>query len=315
MQDRDFSFKTIDFLEKNDKIELITGGHSGAVLYKVKRNDELYFLKIMEGNLKQNLERIKEIVRIYEAVEVPSLKILGYGKVKNTTKFYVIYNFIEGSNAKYFYCHKNEIKAFGNKIGEECLKLAQFRSFDQDILQPYDILKNSKQAIEHFEQIEKDISASEILKQYFTKREIEQYKEKMIAFSKIVEKQKRNLIHGDIKRSNFMINNESYVFVDVESMEFSYDIMNFEYQMIWALMDDNKKEKEFLTGYFDAIYENNRPEEFNKQVVFIVLFNFFKEASGRYKRRNEEKSKEFYVKSKYLFSQIEKIDLNKEIII
>lgn len=315
MEDKEFNFDTIDFFERNDEIELMTGGHSGAILYKVKRNNQLYFLKVMEGKLQQKIERIKEIARIYEEVEIPSLKVLDYGEVKGTTKFYIVYNFIEGNNAKYFYHDNNEIKAFGNKIGNEFLKLAKFQDFDKNIIQPCNMSKNNQQVIDYFSQIEKDINASKILKQYFTEKELMQYKEKISEFSKIFESQEMNLIHGDIKRSNFMINSKNYTIVDIESMQFSYDIMNFEYQMIWALMNDNKEEKEFLTGYFDAIYGNKRPEEFNKQVIFIMIFNFFKEAYGRYKRKNNEKLKELCEKSKYLFEQIEKVNLNKEIIV
>ena len=91
--------------------------------------------------------------------------------------------------------------------------------------------------------------------------------------SRYFDNLKPRLIHGDIKRANVMKDKSHKLWiVDIEDMKYSYDLLNFRYTLSWELSDVNGTY--FTKGFFDGSYNNKRPENFNEQVMFVLILNF-----------------------------------------
>ena len=308
----------IKFIQINDIIEKVEDGYSGALLYKITRGKNKFFLKVFKEILIQ--ERIEKIVLIYEKLNIKSLHIIETGYIKSCKKYYIIYNFIEGKNLKAYNNEQNtnlkNIRKIGETIGKQLLKLKNYDNYDKKLFKAYDIDNDIQNTINSFQILMKDKIYRNIVLEYYTIRELEELNSKLIYYGNILKGNKPNLIHGDIKRANIMINkNEELYIVDIESMQVSYDILNFKYQMTWNLFDENKKELEFVKGYFDGIYNNKRPKNFNYHIIFIVILNFLTESYHRYKYSDIQSFKCYIEKCRILFKKLKKVDLYRDIII
>lgn len=314
-------FKDIHFITPNDIVEEVSDGYSGAYIYKITKSEEKYFLKIFKGQLtEEKITKIKSVCEIYKTLKINSLEIIDFGNLDKYDKYYIIYNFVEGINLKKYTdtekFDKNDIRKIGKKIGIEFLKLKQYENYDSDIFPPKDINNIVKTAVDNFNLIYEDRTYKERLLKYFQAEELNELKKQLIEFSSLLQKSKVNLIHGDIKRANIMVNkNKELIITDIESMQVSHEVLNFEYQITWCLFDKNEKEKEFVKGYFDGIYGNKRPLNFNYYIIFVIMLNFFKESYQRYKKSNIDGFTEYIIKCKNLFDKIKKADLNIEEII
>lgn len=69
--------------------------------------------------------------------------------------------------------------------------------------------------------------------------------------------------------------NNNFYITDIESMQVNYDALNVRYQITWSLFDGSEKEAEFIGGYFDGIYSGHRPNDFNYNIMFTIILNFF----------------------------------------
>ena len=147
--------------------------------------------------------------------------------------------------------------------------------------------------------------------EYYTELELKDMENKLTKYGNMLKRNnKPKLIHGDIKRSNIMVDkNKEFHFVDIESMKFSYDVINFKYQMTWALFDGNESEFEFVKGCFDGIYNNKRPKNFNYYVIFVVILNFFTESYHQYRYDDVKDFKKYIKKCRAVFNKINDIDL------
>ena len=103
--------------------------------------------------------------------------------------------------------------------------------------------------------------------------------------------------------------------MDIESMQVNFDALNVRYQITWSLFDGSEKEAEFIGGYFDGIYSGHRPNDFNYNIMFTIILNFFLEAYKKYKNSNIMEFETYISKCQKLFTKINKLDLNKEFII
>lgn len=91
--------KKINFIKENGQLEGIKDGYSGAMIYKIIRGKEKYFLKIFNYSFRSSsLEKIRKGLEIYKTLGINSMEILDSGKVEE--KDYIIYNYIEGINLR-----------------------------------------------------------------------------------------------------------------------------------------------------------------------------------------------------------------------
>ena len=313
-----FDIYSLKFINKTDIIEEVEEGYSGALLYKVIRGENKFFLKIFKGTL--DVDKVKKIVSIYNKIDIKSLDIIDFGTVDNLDKCYIVYNFIEGKNLK-AYTNTDEfslsdVRKIGTIIGKELLKLKTYKDYDNDLFMSGGIDVIIDNVKNNFNLLLKNENYKNIMFEYFTIEEINGLNKKLVEYGNTFKNIEPRLIHGDIKRSNIMINeNKEFYITDIESMQVGYDALNFRYQITWSLFDGSEKEAEFVKGYFDGIYSGNRPKNFNHSIIFTIILNFFTESYKRYRCSNIIGFETYVQKCKHLFNKIDKMDLGTQFIV
>ena len=307
----------IKFMEEGDILEKVSDGYSGALLYVIKRKREKFFLKIFNKTFDyKEIDLLKKKLNIYKELNINSLEIIDSNKIGNLDKYYIVYNYIDGQNLKEFTNLKKSnsqyIRYMGRKIGKQLNKLREYNKYDKNLFEFKDINKLTETIIENFKSMLKDEKIIGTIQKYFNKSELKNLETKLKKYKNVLKNIEPKLIHGDIKRSNIMIDKSKKLYIiDVESMQLNYDVMNFLYQMTWALFKENHREAEFVSGYFDGIYNNQRPKNFNEQILFITILNFFNESYHMYKKLNLDKLNIYMSKCSDLFKDINNIDINK----
>ena len=120
-----------------------------------------------------------------------------------------------------------------------------------------------------------DAALRELLLRYFSDSELSWIHDKFIQTATSFDGLGKNLIHGDIKRSNIMRDHAGNLYlIDIESLKYGHDMMNFRHQMTWLLQKDKPKRWHFLRGVFDGLYSDRRPAGFNNQLSYIYILNF-----------------------------------------
>ena len=316
-----FDIYKLKFIKENDIIEEVKDGYSGALLYKITRNESNFFLKIFNGKLtKKEKKKIKNCISIYKKLNIKSLSIIDMGNISNSDNYYIVYNFIEGINLKEYTKINNfspsDIRKFGEKIGQELLKLKNYKDYNIELFISEKIEDLVETTINNFDLLLNNNLYKNIILEYFDTKELNQLKSKLIEYYSFLKNVPQNLIHGDIKRANIMVNeNKEFYITDIESMQVNYDVLNFRYQITWSLFEGSEKEYEFVNGYFNGIYDGRRPKDFNYHIIFIIILNFFTESYHRYKHSNINGLREYVEKCQKLFSKINKMNLDKDLII
>lgn len=315
-------YKYIPFVNKYDKVEkILKGGHSPASLYKIIREDKEFFLKIFDEEYNEkHILKIRQGLEIYKRLDINSLEIIDYGKIKENNKYYIVYNFIQGENLKTYTnlaeFTLQDIRKLGEKIGKELLKLENYKDFNKEVFKQPNLDIQTKEVIDNFYSMMEDKESKLMITKFFDLKEIEELRNQLNRYALLVKKEKPKLIHGDIKRANIMIdNNKKIHIIDIESIQRNYEIMNFKYQMTYTLFEGNEREKEFVSGYFDGIYDNSRPANFNYKIIYIIILNFFNASYNMYKKCQKDKLFAYLNKSRNLFNKINSIDLTKDILI
>lgn len=310
-----FKLKEIKFIEEGDTLEEVSDGFSGAQLYFVIKKNEKYFLKIFNEKFDFNkIDILKKQLEIYKKLNIKSIEIIDFGKIENPEEYYIVYNYIDGQNLKRITDSKEYnlqyIRNLGRKIGKQLSKLREYNQYDKELFEFKDINKLTENIINNFNLMLKDEKVLMLMHKYFDNDKLKKLENKLKENIKVFRNIEPKLIHGDVKRANVMVdkNGELYM-VDVESMQLNYDVMNFLYQMTWLLFKENRKEAEFVRGYFDGIYNNKRPDNFNEQIIFMAILNFFNESYHMYSESDMKELDRYTKKCNDLFNRINNINL------
>lgn len=269
----------------------VEGGHSGAELFCAETADQKYLVKILPSKFDpKHLERISEICKLYQDLGIRSLELIKYGKVKSSNQPFCFYNHIDGDNYEVIgtNCSTENNYEVGKCIGTwlETLKNsnppAKLANHEEDLGALTDSIASS------FHQVLTNPRVMRILLEYFDLGFLTQLGKRLTTQSKMFNRYTKHLVHGDIKRSNVMIDGKGNIWlIDIESMKMSYDIMNFRHQMTWFLSAKDSKKMDFLRGVFDGLYKNTRPLDFSQQLLFITILNFCEYTAHH---KNEEDS-------------------------
>lgn len=261
------------------QLQELIGGHSGAENYKISQDGADFMLKIFPIDFNPNkVAAIPAICRLYASLNIDSLQCYKTGKLNTTNQYFCIYNYIEGKNLEVIgesEYSPAENYHLGELVGGWLKALKAATPPPTAKLEVADIAPLTSHTNKLYQTLRADPQTRSLLSSYFDLDQLDYLLERFNQASQIFRNQPKHLIHGDIKRSNFMRDQAGTIYIiDIESMKYGYDILNFRHQMIWLLRPDRLKRMQFLRGVLDGLYHHGRPEHFNEQVLYIYTLNF-----------------------------------------
>ena len=274
-------FSKIEILKGCDA-SIIDGSYSPYNLtFKCKTNKNIYFLKVM----KMTEERYKDTMKFYEILnqyDIPSVPMIESGYFLKDRCYYTISKFME-------------LKEMDESIGNTFLD--GFKS--GQLIASY-LIKLKNENVKSDKIYDKDnlykgiihdigfIYSNNNYSKYmpWNKEELVNYINKYI---KSFDKESINLIHGDIKFGNILYENNDIYFVDNESFKYSYDIVNFMYNIQAGFLDeDNKCYKGFVNGYLKFMYNGKIPFRIQNQVKLLLIYYVVRSVRKILEKRNDD---------------------------
>ncbi len=305
----DSIIKKIDFFSNDAIFEAINDSNSGAILKKVTDNQKTYFLKIVPKD-SIDIDKILKTIEIYKNNNINTVQLLSYGTTKD--KVYLIYNFINGNALNTIYDEYDMASYYdiGLQIGNS-YRIINFNCKPDNIFrQDYNIddlinsitskfidLYNGKLAYL------KDIIAEDKIKLLTNK-----IKELLPCFYN----EDKVYIHADMHPKNIMIdkNNQLYI-IDIESFHTDYFVMNFRWSIMASFKND--KNKAFFKGFIDGYYNHTISDDFDKQLVIILIINFMEHIINFSDGKSLEYIRNYATKVNEIFNTINIYSKNNKI--
>lgn len=257
----------------------LEGGHSGAESYRIRQDGQDFMLKIFPRDFNSNrVLMIPEVCQLYQQLNIGSLRHLKTGYLSATDQYFCIYNYIDGYNMEII--GENEYSEMenyrlGRQVGNWLWHLKQAPWAGASDIEEFNVEKTTLKASRLYTELIFDVALRELLLRYFSDSELSWIHDKFIQTATAFDGLGKNLIHGDIKRSNIMRDHAGNLYlIDIESLKYGHDMMNFRHQMTWLLQKDKPKRWHFLRGVFDGLYSDRRPAGFNNQLSYTYILNF-----------------------------------------
>lgn len=291
----------ISFFSDKAIFETISDSNSGAILKKVKDKNDTYFLKIVQNN-SVDINRIQKIIEIYDKYDINTIKLLDYGYIDN--KVYLIYNFIDGFalNTVYDKYDVNDYSNMGFNIGSSYKKINSKHEFDNDFVNNYDLNTLVNECINSFENVYN--GKLSYIKNIINEKRMTNIINRMKELTSSFNNEKKAYIHADMHPKNIMIDNKQNLYIiDIESFYIDYFVMNVRWSIIAAFR--NKENNEFFKGFINGYYDNNIPDSFNKQLIFITILNFLEHTIEFSKTKEKEFIVDYTSKINLLFNSVD----------
>ena len=291
----------ISFFSDKAIFETISDSNSGAILKKVKDKNDTYFLKIVQNNNVDN-KRNKKIIEIYDKYDINTIKLLDYGYIDN--KVYLIYNFIDGFalNTVYDKYDVNDYSNMGFNIGSSYKKINFKHEFDNDFVNNYDLNTLVNECINSFKNVYN--GKLSYIKNIINEKRMTNIINRMKELTSSFNNEKKAYIHADMHPKNIMIdNNQNLYIIDIEAFCIDYFVMNVRWSIIAAFR--NKENNEFFKGFINGYYDNNIPDSFNKQLIFITILNFLEHTIEFSKTKEKEFIVDYTSKINLLFNSVD----------
>ena len=291
----------ISFFSDKAIFETISDSNSGAILKKVKDKNDTYFLKIVQNN-SVDINRIQKIIEIYDKYDINTIKLLDYGYIDN--KVYLIYNFIDGFalNTVYDKYDVNDYSNMGFNIGSSYKKINFKHEFDNDFVNNYDLNTLVNECINSFKNVYN--GKLSYIKNIINEKRMTNIINRMKELTSSFNNEKKAYIHADMHPKNIMIdNNQNLYIIDIESFCIDYFVMNVRWSIIAAFR--NKENNEFFKGFINGYYDNNIPDSFNKQLIFITILNFLEHTIEFSKTKDKEFIIAYASKINLLFNSVD----------
>ena len=296
--------ENIEFIKEEDILEEVTGGYSEAYKYKIRKPDKQYFLKILK-NRENAIERIHEILEVYKKSGIDTVHLVNCGVLKKQDMYYCIYDWIDGNclsslidekDTDYFY-------KIGKKLGQKLKILKQLKKEAKYVNKTKDLPNRVQEWLNFLEN-----TPEEIVYRYFNRLEMQDIKEKLVDYIKYFNEEDKCFVHMDIKLGNIMIANEKIYLIDIEDMEYNYDVFNI---LCWPIgvFDNTRKaecDKFFQKGLFEGF--DLQREHFDKQILFMYMAKFCFSAYNKYIRKQNLDQLILYKKAYDKTSQFTKLN-------
>lgn len=273
-------FSKIEILKGCD-VTIIDGSYSpNNLTFKCQTNENTYFLKVM----KMTDERHKDTMKFYEILNqynIPSVPMIETGYLLKDKCYYTISEF-------------KELKEMDESIGNTFLD-----GFKSGQLVARYLIKLKNEKVKPDKIYDKDNLYQNIMNDIefiYSNNNYYKYmpwdKEKLVnyinKYIKSFDMKSINLIHGDIKFGNILYGNNDIYFVDNESFKYSYDIVNFMYNIQAGFLDeDNKCYKGFVNGYLKFMYNGKIPFRIQNQVKLLLIYYVVRSVRKILEKRND----------------------------
>ncbi len=277
-------------LLKGSNITLVKGSYSpNNLTFKCQNGLKIYFLKIM----KMSQEHYKKSLESYSLLDkcgIPISPIIDNRCILKNEYYYILSNFIE----------LNEMDEIIGNTFQDGLKSGKLVA-SYLIKLKGNHLKNAENHDKDYllENIKKNIEKIYVKNEYsdyihWSKKEITDYVDKYI---KSFEKEPIDLIHGDVKFGNILYGDNEIYFTDNESLVFSYDIMNFMYNIhVGFLEDENLCYKGFVNGYLKYMNNGVIPSRIQNQVKLLLIYYVLRIIRDILDNKSDESKLTFVIK-------------------
>ena len=297
----DSMISKINYFSDKATFETINDSNSGAILRKIKDEENTYFLKIVPNN-NIDIDKIQKIIQIYEKYDINTIKLLDYGYIDD--KVYLIYNFINGFalNTVYDKYNINDYRNMGFSIGSNYRIINSNHEFDDYFFNDYDINNLANQFIDSFQNLYN--GKLSYIKNIIDEEKMENIINRMKELIYSFDNEKKVYIHADMHPKNIMIdNNHNLYIIDIESFSIDYFVMNVRWSVAAAFK--NKENNEFFKGFINGYYNNDIPTSFNKQLIFITILNFMEHTIEFSETKDEEFITDYVSKINIIFNSVD----------
>lgn len=253
-------------LVKESTVTLVKGSYNSCNLtFKCQTNTDSYFLKIMEMS-SSHYKKAKDSYDLLKSCFIPISPMIKHGCIYKDKCYYTIFKFIElkemdesiGSTFLDGFKSGELVASYLIKLKDK--KLEKAETFDKKHLY--------KNMVELIEKIYGDNEKNKYI--YWSKREVINYINKYISS---YDDEPIQLIHGDVKFDNILYNGNQICFVDNESLQYSYDIINFMYNIQNGFLEkENLCYRGFVNGYLKYMNHGKIPYRMQNQAKLLLIY-------------------------------------------
>lgn len=278
-----FNIKKVSLLDRCD-FNLVDGSYSpNNLTFKCTKLNNIYFLKIMK--ISEN--HFKNTINSYNVLKsnnIPVSPLIDYGMCEYNKCYYMLTKYYKYPEMNK--CSINNSFQLGFNQGimiAQYLKQLKGKKYPEINIYTKDDLYNE---MVYF--IDKIYQSDECTKYIdWSKNELINYVNCYISF--FID-ESIDLIYGDLKFGNILSNNKDIIFVDNENVIYSYDIINFKYNIQTGFTsDENKLYKGFINGYLKYMNNGIIPNRIEGQAKLLFLYYVIRKIVGAINKVNSDK--------------------------
>ncbi len=282
--------KNFPKLKKFD-FALVEGSYSpDNFKFECTNKKKHYFLKIITMSEKR-FERILKYYKLLEEEKIPMSPVRDYGVCEKDKCYYVVFDFIpyKEMNAEKELTTFEEGKKYGLLVAKYLKRLKGKTLAEMSIL---DDKKLYSDILDHVNKVYQYDNYSQYVK--WSKEETIKY---IDTYIKEFQEEPLNLIHRDIKFGNILYDKgENLIFVDNETITYSYDILNFLYNIHDGFRPNaNKAYHGFVNGYLSYMNQGVIPKRIEGQAKLLLLYYYFRIVLAFLEKRGKETEIEEYM--------------------
>ena len=181
-----------------------------------------------------------------------------------------------------------EIENIGLQVGENLSKFKKIKYNKQEII---DLNDKEFNKLINILYISKDFyEKNESEKLYYI--DLDRLCDDFLEYKKYVYKNEPTFIHGDINLHNVIVKDGKTYFIDTSNGKSSFRSLDFRGNCWFGWDGDNKiNEQAMYRGIYKGLFKGEIPEQFNKELAFTIIYEFFLKINDGYRKKDMEKIK------------------------
>lgn len=269
-----FNIKNISVLNGYD-FDLVNGSYSpNNLTFKCTKLNSDYFLKIMKIS-NENFNNTINSYNVLKCNNIPVSPLIDYGMCEYNKYYYMLTKYYKYPEMnKYSINNSFELGFKQGIMIAQYLKQLKGKNYSEINIYTKDDLYN-----EIVRCIDKIYENDEYTKYIdYSKEELINYVDYYISF---FNDENIDLIYGDLKFGNILSNNKDIIFVDNENVRYSYDIINFKYNIqVGFISDKNELYQGFVNGYLKYMNKGIIPNRIEMQAKLLFLYYVIRNVVG-----------------------------------